>query len=278
MHHVADCAALAKPFIDECNKQPQCCLADQMRLSNTAGGEKIGQDNEVEVAPSPARPMICLDGRTEVAPSRQFEKAGTKKRDKRRVLIASPTAHLGAAPGKHDLVALPCSTQDCTEALKKVEKQQKNALRIVRRGQSKHIGNLCNMIRKPLSKVERSKLVALITIEVHARDVQDPRLTVFIIQMGSIAILSLSVQAMLYLSVTSNGKRSISDRVSGSSTKCLAWPCGGTFAQAGSLSRVATLGAPCSLTLGLACHSFRGRPHPLHVFGVEARSQQFERP
>mmetsp|Transcript_14483 Transcript_14483/g.50911 ORF Transcript_14483/g.50911 Transcript_14483/m.50911 type:complete len:4419 (-) Transcript_14483:356-13612(-) len=64
-------------------------------------------------------------------------------------------------------------TTECTGALQKMEKQQKNALRMVRRGQSKHIGNLCNMIRKPLTKVERSKLVALITIEVHARDVQD---------------------------------------------------------------------------------------------------------
>ncbi|CAE8702622.1 unnamed protein product, partial [Polarella glacialis] len=64
-------------------------------------------------------------------------------------------------------------TTDCAAALTKVEKGQKNALRMLKRVQSKYITRLCEMIRKPLTKVERSKLVGLITIEVHARDVQD---------------------------------------------------------------------------------------------------------
>ncbi|CAK0888334.1 unnamed protein product [Prorocentrum cordatum] len=64
-------------------------------------------------------------------------------------------------------------TTDCTAALAKIEKGQKNALRMLKRSQTKYIGKLTDMIRKPLNKVERAKLVALITIEVHARDVQD---------------------------------------------------------------------------------------------------------
>eukprot|EP00435_Cladocopium_sp_Y103_P031450 s634_g8.t1 len=64
-------------------------------------------------------------------------------------------------------------TTDCAAALMKVEKGQKNALRMLKRTQSKYISKLCEMIRKPLTKIERNKLVALITIEVHARDVQD---------------------------------------------------------------------------------------------------------
>jgi dynein heavy chain len=64
-------------------------------------------------------------------------------------------------------------TTECHTALAKVEKGQKNALRMVKRTQSKYIGKLTEMIRKGPSKMERSKLVALITIEVHARDVQD---------------------------------------------------------------------------------------------------------
>ncbi|CAK9054035.1 Dynein axonemal heavy chain 2 (Axonemal beta dynein heavy chain 2) (Ciliary dynein heavy chain 2) [Durusdinium trenchii] len=64
-------------------------------------------------------------------------------------------------------------TTDCAAALGKVEKGQKNALRMLKRTQSKYISKLCEMIRKPLTKIERNKLVALITIEVHARDVQD---------------------------------------------------------------------------------------------------------
>eukprot|EP00928_Gymnodinium_smaydae_P048232 TRINITY_DN3222_c2_g2_i2.p1 TRINITY_DN3222_c2_g2~~TRINITY_DN3222_c2_g2_i2.p1 ORF type:complete len:3935 (+),score=1014.18 TRINITY_DN3222_c2_g2_i2:1731-11807(+) len=68
-------------------------------------------------------------------------------------------------------------TTDCHAALVKVEKGQKNALKMLKRAQTKYIGKLTEMIRKPLTKVERSKLVALITIEVHARDVQDMMVT-----------------------------------------------------------------------------------------------------
>merc|ERR1719160_988970 len=64
-------------------------------------------------------------------------------------------------------------TTDCAAALVRVEKGQKNALKMLKKSQTKHIAKLTDMIRKPLSKVERGKLVALITIEVHARDVQD---------------------------------------------------------------------------------------------------------
>jgi dynein heavy chain len=64
-------------------------------------------------------------------------------------------------------------TTDCTVALHKMEKGQKNAMRVLKRTQTKYIAKLSDMIRKPSSRVERSKLVALITIEVHARDVQD---------------------------------------------------------------------------------------------------------
>mmetsp|Transcript_64893 Transcript_64893/g.119431 ORF Transcript_64893/g.119431 Transcript_64893/m.119431 type:complete len:4522 (+) Transcript_64893:77-13642(+) len=68
-------------------------------------------------------------------------------------------------------------TTECTSALHKMEKGQKNALRVLKRTQTKYIAKLSDMIRKPTSKVERSKLVALITIEVHARDVQDRMIT-----------------------------------------------------------------------------------------------------
>lgn len=64
-------------------------------------------------------------------------------------------------------------TDDCAKALVRVEKGQKNALKMLKRSQTKYIAKLTELIRKPLTKVERSKLVALITIEVHARDVQD---------------------------------------------------------------------------------------------------------
>jgi dynein heavy chain, axonemal len=46
-------------------------------------------------------------------------------------------------------------------------------MKLLKKSQTKYIGKLTDMIRKPISRVERGKLVALITIEVHARDVQD---------------------------------------------------------------------------------------------------------
>eukprot|EP00392_Amoebophrya_sp_AT5.2_P008786 g8814.t1 len=61
---------------------------------------------------------------------------------------------------------------DCETALAAIEKGKKNAMKLLKKAQTKYIGKLTEMIRKPLNRVERGKLVALITIEVHARDVQ----------------------------------------------------------------------------------------------------------
>eukprot|EP00397_Hematodinium_sp_SG-2012_P000063 GEMP01000063.1.p1 GENE.GEMP01000063.1~~GEMP01000063.1.p1 ORF type:complete len:2825 (+),score=742.06 GEMP01000063.1:2672-11146(+) len=68
-------------------------------------------------------------------------------------------------------------TTDCHNSLVQVEKGRKNALKLLKKQQTKYIAKLTEMIRKPLSKVERGKLVALITIEVHSRDVQDRMIT-----------------------------------------------------------------------------------------------------
>ncbi|CAD7941177.1 unnamed protein product [Amoebophrya sp. A25] len=63
-------------------------------------------------------------------------------------------------------------TTDCENALALIEKGKKNAMKLLKKSQTKYIGKMTDMIRKPLNRVERGKLVALITIEVHARDVQ----------------------------------------------------------------------------------------------------------
>merc|ERR1719506_267228 len=64
-------------------------------------------------------------------------------------------------------------THDCEAALIKIDRGSKNAMKVLKKAQGKYISKLTDIVRKPLTKVERNKLVALITIEVHARDVQD---------------------------------------------------------------------------------------------------------
>jgi dynein heavy chain len=64
-------------------------------------------------------------------------------------------------------------THDCESALQKIDRGSKNAMKVLKKAQGKYISKLTDIVRKPLTKVERGKLVSLITIEVHARDVQD---------------------------------------------------------------------------------------------------------
>jgi dynein heavy chain len=44
-------------------------------------------------------------------------------------------------------------------------------LKPIKSDKEKFLGELTNLVRKPANEVERLKLVALITIEVHARDI-----------------------------------------------------------------------------------------------------------
>ncbi|KAJ3242061.1 Dynein heavy chain 2, axonemal [Chytriomyces hyalinus] len=62
-------------------------------------------------------------------------------------------------------------TQDCTKSLQDVEKGEKHALKTLKKKQISGLKKLADLIRSPLSKVERKKIIALITVEVHSRDV-----------------------------------------------------------------------------------------------------------
>eukprot|EP00741_Cyanophora_paradoxa_P024938 tig00000056_g24072.t1 len=64
-------------------------------------------------------------------------------------------------------------TNDCTKALQDSEKGNKGAMRQMKKKQVSHLNRLTDMIKGQLTKIERLKLIALITIEVHARDVID---------------------------------------------------------------------------------------------------------
>ncbi|RKP21179.1 hypothetical protein ROZALSC1DRAFT_20732 [Rozella allomycis CSF55] len=64
-------------------------------------------------------------------------------------------------------------TSDCTRALLDVEKGEKGALKELKRKQLGNLKKLAELVKSPLNKVERKKLVALITTEVHSRDVID---------------------------------------------------------------------------------------------------------
>lgn len=64
-------------------------------------------------------------------------------------------------------------TADCTKGLREVGGGDKSALKKVRKHQVGFINRLTDMVRGILSKVDRKKVVALITMEIHNRDVMD---------------------------------------------------------------------------------------------------------
>lgn len=63
-------------------------------------------------------------------------------------------------------------TQECTKALQDPEAAKKN-LRQLKKKWVSYLNKLTSFTRSKLTKIERNKVVALITIEVHARDVID---------------------------------------------------------------------------------------------------------
>jgi dynein heavy chain len=77
-------------------------------------------------------------------------------------------------PGQLTIVASQITwTGECTKALGEQEKGEKHALRSLKKRQMSTLKKLSDLVKGHLTKVERKKLIALITIEVHARDVID---------------------------------------------------------------------------------------------------------
>jgi len=65
-------------------------------------------------------------------------------------------------------------TMECTRALESImEGTDKTALKKVKKKQVSYLNRLADMVRGQLTKIERRKLVALITMEIHNRDVQE---------------------------------------------------------------------------------------------------------
>jgi dynein heavy chain len=62
-------------------------------------------------------------------------------------------------------------TLDCAKGLNEISKGNKGGLRKLKKKQVSYLNKLTDMVRGQLTKVERSKLVALITMEIHSRDV-----------------------------------------------------------------------------------------------------------
>ncbi|KAI8894261.1 dynein heavy chain and region D6 of dynein motor-domain-containing protein [Globomyces pollinis-pini] len=64
-------------------------------------------------------------------------------------------------------------TTDCTKGLLEMEKGEKGAMKTLRKKQISSLKKFADLVKLPISKVDRKKLIALITIEVHSRDVID---------------------------------------------------------------------------------------------------------
>ena len=61
----------------------------------------------------------------------------------------------------------------CTKQFLAISNGQKSAMRGQRRKQNQYLNRLAAIVRKPLEKVMRKKLVALITVELHHRDIME---------------------------------------------------------------------------------------------------------
>ena len=61
-------------------------------------------------------------------------------------------------------------TNECTKALQNVADGQKGAMRQAKKKQVQLLNKLCEMVRGSLGKLDRKKVVAIITVEVHSRD------------------------------------------------------------------------------------------------------------
>jgi dynein heavy chain len=64
-------------------------------------------------------------------------------------------------------------TADCTKSLQEVEEGDKSSLKALKKKQLSNLKKLSELVQNPLGKIDRKKLIALITIEVHSRDVID---------------------------------------------------------------------------------------------------------
>jgi dynein heavy chain len=62
-------------------------------------------------------------------------------------------------------------TANCTKALQDIEKGDKNAMKVLKKKQISSLKKFADLVRLPIGKIDRKKLIALITIEVHSRDV-----------------------------------------------------------------------------------------------------------
>jgi dynein heavy chain len=77
-------------------------------------------------------------------------------------------------PGQHLILAGKIMwTSSCTRACELVAKGNKKAVKKLKRKQVKYLAELSDFVRGKLTKVERKKLVALITMEIHSRDVME---------------------------------------------------------------------------------------------------------
>ncbi|RHY32696.1 hypothetical protein DYB32_002341, partial [Aphanomyces invadans] len=64
-------------------------------------------------------------------------------------------------------------TNECIKALNEVAKGEKKAMKTLKKKWISYLNKLADMVRGQLTSIERKKIVALITIEIHSRDVID---------------------------------------------------------------------------------------------------------
>lgn len=96
-----------------------------------------------------------------------FKCYGEMKKTKREKWIKDWAGMLSLAAGQ---VAW---TIECTKALHSMSEGHKSAMRQARKKQTSLLNKLCDMVRGNLGKLDRNKVVNILTVEVHSREVID---------------------------------------------------------------------------------------------------------
>ncbi|KAJ1537343.1 Dynein heavy chain 2, axonemal, partial [Nowakowskiella sp. JEL0078] len=163
-----------KKCFDNINKLELTVAGTDNRRHNEATGMHSGDGEFV-----PFNQPVVLEGPVETWLN---ETESTMRITLRRLLMgclmglkkAKKDKWLASWPGMLLITAgLITWTLDCTKALQEIEKGDKHALKSIKKKQISGLKKFAELVRMPLSKVERKKLIALITIEVHSRDVID---------------------------------------------------------------------------------------------------------
>ena len=131
------------------------------------GGESIPLVNNVILEGAVEKWLVLLEEAMFVAVKKQMMGTNSGYRGAKDKWVKDWPGQLLITQGK------VVFTRDCQKALESVAKGNKKAMKGVKKKQVNYIAQLSDLVRGQLTKIERNKVVALMTMEIHSRDVEE---------------------------------------------------------------------------------------------------------